>query len=251
MQNLFLMLFLVGGLAGGLRTLRLLARARRPGEFGDVIHRWSEKPLSSWRYEPSTATAVLVHTLSVVALGGAALVATSRPAAFDATSASDSPLLDILLPMAEVAGIGLVGYLVGTLVAFPLSRTRRPTVAFAIVKEGIAYGRTLMPWSWFSHFSIDEANGLLSFHSAFAPGLPSLISKPTTPQLAQELASTIREHLPGHAPPAPNAWYRTRHLLIPAMVVLCMAFVSAGWLAVRLPRESALSAIALSATLLV
>ncbi len=246
-------LFLLFGLcvlAGGLRTIRLRATSRRTGRTPDALHEWSERPLSSWRYEPYSSAAILVHALAISLLSVAALGTASNPATFNNPLVSNDTTMVLLVWIAEGGSISLVGYLLGSLVAFPLAALGRTPVAVAITEEGMIHGRTLLPWTWFSHFSIDRNRGILRLYSAFSPDLPSFVSKPTVSASLVELSDTLQEYLPRHPANGSRAWYRTKHLLIPTMILLCLPLVVAGWLASLLPQELALFAIALLTTVL-
>jgi hypothetical protein len=252
MPTLHLLVLLFGAwlIIGGIRTFHLLAASRSPAPGLNAIREWSERPLSSWRYEPYSAAAILLHTLAISSLGIAALDAVSTAGAFNALPAPSDTAPPVLLWIAEGGSISIVGFLVGSLVAFPLARLRRAPVAFAITEEGVVHGRTLMPWSWFSHFSIDSKGGVLRLYSAFSPDLASLISRPTPLAQLVDLGTALRPYLPTDSTPGNRAWYRTKLLLIPTMLSVCMPLSAVGWLATRLPRELALFAIALSTTVL-
>jgi hypothetical protein len=252
MPTLKLLLFLFGvcALAGGLRTFRLLAIRRRAGRTFPSLHEWSETPLSSWRYEPYSAAAILVHTLAITVLSIAALGAATNPDAFDDSLISNDKTMGVLIWIAEGGSISLVAYLLGSLVAFPLAALRRGPIAFAITEEGILYGHTLMPWHWFSHFSIDRLGGVLRLYSGFSPDLPSLVSKPTASASLAEIGETLQKYLPRQPATTNGGWYRTKHLLLPTMILVCIPLVSVGWLVSHLPRVLALFGVALSTAIL-
>jgi hypothetical protein len=57
--------------------------------------------------------------------------------------------------------------------------------------------------------------------------------------------------LPVHPSEGKRAWYRTKTLLLPTMLLACLAIVAAGWLATYLSRELALFVLAVLTALLV
>jgi hypothetical protein len=244
-----LLLFFIFMLVGGIRTFRLLAARRKGSSPAQALLRWSEKPLSSWRYEPYTAAAVLVHTLAICALSLATFSAAGKPATFSAPLFSNDRTMTILTWIAEGGSMALIGYLLGAALAFPVFSLRSTPIQMAITARGVVHGRTLLPWHWFSHFSIDQ-EGFLRLYSAFSPDLPSLISKPPTSALLAEVSKALQEYLPGGRADGNRAWYRTKFFLIPTMVLVCFPFVAATWFALRLPREMALFCIALLASAL-
>lgn len=243
-------LFGVFALFGGLRTFRLLAIRRRAAQNVHALHEWSEKPLSSWRYEPFSAGAILIHALALSTLGLAVLGAASNPSAFNDRFVGNDFNTIVLSWIAEGGSISLVGYLLGSVFAFPLASLRKSPIACAITEEGVMHGRTQMRWHWFSHFTIDRTQGLLSLHSAFSPDMSSVVLKPSSSGLLREIGNTLRAYLPDEPGSSRRAWYRTKHLLIPAMVLVCLPLVAAGWLAAYLPRELAMFMIAASTAIL-
>ena len=248
--RLLLFLFCTSTLAGSFRTLRLLANSRRSDRSMNTLHKWSEKPLPSWKYEPYSAAAVLIHLLAISVLSVAALNATSNPADFIDTSILNSTNMVVVVWIAEEGSISLVGYILGTLAAFPVASLIRTTVTSAIIRDGVIHGNTFIPWERFSHFSIDRNNGILRLYSAFSPDMPTLMSNPIKSVSLDELGDTLQEYLPVNPENSNRAWYQTKYLLIPTMILVCLPLVIVGWLASHLSRELALFAIALSTGIL-
>lgn len=246
--KILLLLFTAWALAGGLRTFRQLLIHRRPSQAFQTIEAWSERPLSSWRYEPYSAAAILVHTLAISALSIAALAAASSSVRFKILLIPNDTTTTALLWIVEGGSISLIGYLLGSVLAFPLVRLTRSPVAFAITEDGMVIGLTLLPWRWFSHFSVDSREGILRLYSAFSPDLPSLVSRPTRALPLTEIGATLQRFLPTHPAAGGRAWYRTKRLLIPTMILVSVPLVAAGWLASHLSRELALFVIALCTT---
>jgi hypothetical protein len=237
-------LFIVFVLIAGFRVSRMLDRVRQGGQPSNAIHQWYEQPLSSWKYEPFSMVAILIHSIASLLLAGAALVTASKPTSFDTTLFSNDITMFVLLWIVDGGSLSLAGYLVGSLATFPLASLRKKPIPYAITEQGIVHGNTLLPWRLFSYFSVDHNNGVIRFYSAFAPDLPSVVSKPT-PALFGEIAASLQKDLPERLANGSFAWYRTKYLLIPAMILVCFPFVAAGWLAFYLPRELALFAIAM------
>jgi hypothetical protein len=238
-------------LVGGLRTARLLAARRRGDAALAARYRWSEERLSSWKYEPYSAGAISIHTLAVSVLAIAALGAAANPDVFDDTLVPNDATMTALLWFADGGCISLVGYLLGSLLAFPVSSLGRGSIAFAITDEGIVHGRTLLPWRWFSHFSVDHLGGILRFYSAFSPDLPSVVSKPASSASLGEIIDQVEGYLPAQPAPMSRRWYRSKRMLMPTMILVCLPLVGAGWLASHLPRAMALFGTALLMAILV
>jgi hypothetical protein len=245
-----LLLFAVSMLAGGLQTFRRLVTLRRTGLTYQALREWMEEPLSTWRYEPYISAAVLIHILAILVLCVAVLSAATKPAAFNDPLLLSDRTMVILDWIAEGGSMMLVGYLAGSLVAFPFASFRRAPITAAITAEGMVHGHSLLPWRWFSHFSIDFNTGLLRLYSAFSPDLPNLISKPPVLTPLAEIEDTLQEYLPGQPATAGRAWYQTKYFVIPMMILVCLPLVAAGWFAASLPRTLALFANAVIASVL-
>jgi hypothetical protein len=248
----FFVFFIVGTMAGALYAYRLIMASRQPGQRSATLNQWWEKPLPAWKYEPHASAAILIHTLSVLVLGFLALSAASNPGIVNNPLYANDTIMMALVWFVEYGSILIVGYLLGSLlIGFPLIVFRKTPVAVAITEKGMAFGRNLLPWRWFSHFAIDRDAGILRLFSAFSPDLPSMTLKLPEPVPLVELDGTLQGFLPVHPPESSRAWYQTKYLLLPAMLLACLAIVAAGWLASRLSRELSLFAITLLTTLLV
>jgi len=242
------LLFAAGLVTGCWRGYRLLLTNRRTIVTTGTLHRWWGTRLSSWKHEPQVTVAVLVHTGAVALLGVVALAAARKPATFNRPPFTGDATMVGLAWLIESGSMLLGGYLVGALLAFPLASLERKPVAYAISADGMVYGRTLMPWRWFSHFSFERSTRLLWLYSSFAPDLPSFTLQ--LPEPVEELVQALAQHLPPGRPLATLAWYRTRRMLVPAMVLLSLIFIGLECLAAQMPRELALFSIVLFTTIL-
>ena len=248
--KLLLFLFWVTALAGGFRTVRRLITSRRSDTPLNAMHAWTEVSLPSWKYEPFSVAAILIHLLAISVLSFTALNATTNPSDFNDTGVLSSTNIVIMVWIAEGGSISLVGYMLGSLAAFPVASLIKIPVINAITRDGVVHGRTLMPWVWFSHFSIDRNSGLLRLYSAYTPDMPCFVSNPSESVPLDALKKTLQEYLPANSANGNRPWYRTKHLLIPTMILVCLPFVAAGCLASRLSRELALFAITLLTAIL-
>jgi hypothetical protein len=241
---ILIILFIVFMLIAGFRVSRMLARVRHGGRPSNTLHQWSEPPLSSWKYEPFSMAAILIHIIASLLLAGAALATASRPTSFDTAFFSNDITMLVLLWIVDGGSLSLIGYLVGSLATFPLASLRKEPILYAITEQGIVHGITLLPWRLFSYFSVDQNDGIIRFYSAFAPDLPSVVLKPSV-SLIDEISSSLRKYLPDHPVNVGLAWHRTKYMLVPTMLLLCFLFVAAGWFTFYLPRELALFSIAM------
>lgn len=243
-------LFLIGLLTGGLRVFRQLKIRKKVAQPFQGLYAWSERRLSSWRYEPYMSVAILIHTLGVSVLSLIALGAAENPTNLDNPWFTNDQTMVFLVWIGAGGSIALVGYLLGSMLAFPLTRLWQAPISMVITEQGMLHGSTLMPWSWFSHFSSDPSGGLLRIYSAFAPDLPSLVSKPPSSVGLDEIDKALQDYLPSQPPNPSRAWYRSRYWLIPTMIMVCLLLVGVGYIAHYLPRELALFGMAVSSAVL-
>jgi hypothetical protein len=248
--NHLLLLFFLGMCAGCLRADRTLTAHRLAENPGPALHRWKEELLSSWKYEPYTMTAIYLHILSMSLLSLASLGAAVNSPAFPGVLFPTDITQVFLTWIAEGGSLTFIGYLLGTSIAYPLSKLRRSTVHLSVNEEGILRGGMLLPWRWFSHFTIDPGSGILRLYSVFAPDLPALTSKPPEALDPTMLRGTLQKYLSNHPPVGKRAWFRSRYMLVPTMIATCLPWVALGWFFNRLPRELALFLCAVSMMLL-
>jgi hypothetical protein len=246
---ILIILFIVFMLIAGFRVSHMLARVRHDGRPSNALYQWSELPLPSWKYEPFSMAAIVIHIIASLLLAGAALATASRPTSFDTILFSNDVTMFILLWIVDGGSLSLIGYLVGSLATFPLASLRKEPLSYAIIEEGIVHGNTLLPWRLFSHFTVDRKDGIIRLYSAFAPNLPSVVSKPTA-TLIDEISRWLCKYLPDHPVNEGLAWYRTKYLLVPSMLLVGFLFVAAGWFTFYLPRELALFSIVMLMSIL-
>ena len=245
-------LFTVGMIAGAVRAYRLVMANRKAGQRDNTLYEWLEKPLPSWKYEYLATTALLIHTLSTLVLGFLALRAASNQGLIDNPLFAHDTTMISLVWFIQYGCILVVSYHLGSvLISFPLIVFRSQSVAIAITDKGISYGMYFMPWDWFSHFSIDRDGGILRLYSAFSLDLPSLTLKLPESISVGELDDTMDGFLPIRLSEGNHAWYRTKLLLIPTMLLACLLVIALGWLASLLSMELSLFVIALLTSLLV
>jgi hypothetical protein len=234
---------------GSVRAYRKLTASRKQIPAQAALYSWRQKRLSSWRYERYTIMAILVHTIAVISLGGAAITSAIKPTTLTGPLLAGDPIMVGLIWLSEGGSIALIGYLLGSVLGFPLASFEQAPAAYGVSEAGVIYGCRLLPWNWFSHFSFDRDKRLLSFYSAFAPNLPSFIAKLPEVIPVEELLVVLESRLPKTAN-RKIGWYQTKYALVPVMVLLCLPWIALGWLATWLPREWALFPIALCTTLL-
>jgi len=249
---LLFILTAVGAGIGAFRSYRLISASRKANPHSQALLEWSEKPLSSWRYEPYAAAAILIHTLAVSAFVPIALSAAYNPSLLDNPLFANDATMTLLDWFIQCGCMAVIGFQFGSvLIAFLLIIFRREMVSYALTEEGMVQGQNLLPWRWFSHLSVDSIRGILRMFSAFAPDLPSLISSPPGTFPLAELTDRIEGFLPLQPSKEKQSWYRSKIFLAPAIALVCILLVTTGWLALRLQRELSLFAITLIMSVLI
>ncbi len=239
--------FILGTLVGYIHTYSLLKSAPIPIQRPDIIFEWQEKPLSEWKYEPFSKSVILLHTLAILALSGIAIHATSNPG-YD-LSLTGNMIIIFMDWFSQYGSMALIGYLLGAMI-FSLLKVRK-TISYSIITEtGVTSGKIMLPWHYFSHFTMDHQNRILRLFSAFSPDLQTAITKIPGSISLTEVSNTLQKFLPDHPPEGRLAWYRTKFMLVPAMLLVCLPLLALGWLASSLPRSLALFAL-VSITVLV
>jgi hypothetical protein len=239
--------FILGTLVGYIHTYSLLKSAPIPIQRPDIIFEWQEKPLSEWKYEPFSKSVILLHTLAILALSSIAIHATSNPG-YD-LSLTGNMIIIFMDWFSQYGSMALIGYLLGAMI-FSLLKVRK-TISYSIITEtGVTSGKIMLPWHYFSHFTMDNQNRILRLFSAFSPDLQTAITKIPGSISLTEVSNTLQKFLPDHPPEGRHAWYRTKFMLVPAMLLVCLPLLVLGWLASSLPRSLALFAL-VSITVLV
>lgn len=242
---------ILGTAAGAWRAFRLIAASRKTSPRDDVLLEWSEKPLPSLKYEPFAVAAIFLHILAGLALGAIALHASANPGLAANPILSGEPSVIVMTSFIQCGSMAVIGYQLGAmLITIPLVLFRRQPITRALTEKGLVVGQAFLPWQWFSHYAIDSRDGILRLYSVFAPDLPSLGSRPPETVSLAKIDETLRGFIPDHPPAGAKAWYRTKHLLIPTMILVCLTLLLLGWLATHLQRELALFVIALLVNLL-
>ena len=245
-------LSIVGTIAGAIYAYRLIVTARQAGQRSDTLRAWSEMPLPSWRHEPHSTIAILIHTLAALGLGFVALRAASNDGILSSPLFANDAQMIVLVWFIQCGSILMVGFHIGSLlITFPLTVFRREPVALAITEQGVIHGRNTLPWHWFSHFAVDSEAGMLILYSPFSPDLPTLISKPPKSVSLVELGDTMHAFLPSHPSVGRRAWFQQKFYLVPTMILVCLSIIALGWLASSLQRELALFLMALLMVLLI
>jgi hypothetical protein len=238
--------YFLGVIAGAIYSYLMITASRKAGQRPGLLRTWLQMPLSSWRYEPDPTTAILIHTIAVLVISLLALSAASNNGILSIPLFTPDATIIALVWFIQCGSLLVIGYQLGALLlGFPLIVFRRAPVAIAITEQGMLFGSTFLPWHWFSHFSLASHEGILRLFSAFSPDLPSLILKPPDSIPLKELEDILHDFLPLQPAQAKRAWYQTKSLLVPIMLLACLPVIVITWLVSHLQRELALFGIAL------
>jgi hypothetical protein len=145
-----ILFFLLGLVFGCWRAYRLLITNRHPTSVPSALYQWEGMRLSSWKYQPQVSWAILVHLLATIALVSAGLYTARKPSLFNRPPFTTDKTMVSLDWFIEGGSMAVIGYLLGALLAFPLASFEKKPVTYAVSEEGMIYGKSLMPWAWFS-----------------------------------------------------------------------------------------------------
>ena len=248
-RMILIVLMLIGMAIGVFHTYSLLAASRKAYHRSDTLLDWTEEPLPAWKFEPYAMISSMIHTGAVLALSIAAINASVNPGILNDPLYHNETNMIVLSWIIRGGSIAIIGYQFGALLTMLLMITFRKTpVSIAVTEQGLLDGRTMIPWKWFSQYTAANEGGLLLFYSAFAPDFPTVILKPPASVNLVEFDKLLQVYLPQKNLNKNNSWYRTRLWLNPAIAVICMLAVIAGWLAAALPAELSLFVIAVLTT---
>jgi hypothetical protein len=250
--SFLLILFLFGIILGALRTSSQVRSSRRAAPKPGSLMAWTEKPLPAWRYETHAVAAILVHVLGILVLGLLALRTLLNDSILSNPLFTNDLTMIGLAWVIQCGGILFVGLQLGSsLIASFLVVFRKKSLGFAITEKGLLFDRNFMPWSWFSRYDVDSHSGIYRLYSAFLPDLPSLILKPPETVSLLELNKLLQQFLPKAQTNEKHAWYRTRFLLILAILIACLVTIYLGTLALNLTLELGLFTMFVLLTILV
>ena len=222
----------------------VISRRRRPFRLEGALLSWDESPPSVFRYDRFGAVLITAHASSVVALSLLLVCSINRSApspismGFESPSGQwlsamvgiDDPQVRQLSFLAAVLAAGIAGFLLGTIVVFPVVRWWRRPVAVHIHPNGVLYGQAATPWEEIGHWQADPKRRLVRLFSSADPHALSEILQPPTDNVFAEAVRLLRELVPDGRVDEGVPWHR--HKWVPALAFLAGiagALIVAGW----------------------
>ena len=201
---------------------------RAPRRYKDALLAWSERPLSSFKYDRISWVAIMIHGTSVVLIGLIVLVSfMTRP--FNAIASS------FIMMIVLVGMIAIVGQICGGLLFYPLALSLAGDRYIAISTEGILWAGNLIPWNAFCCFRLDPESNMIQLRSASLRGTPAFMLTPPK-EYASGVIDILQRHLPNENMVSPPSLVE-QFLLPITMAVVCIPVLIAACFVLQLPLE--------------
>lgn len=231
---------LVCAIIGFLVGWWVIRRERRPSACDGALLCWDEEPVSAWQQGRLAALLITLHASSVILLGIAFLLEMNIHPGQQTLFLVDATLF--LPPVASgqfnssvetiaAAGLQVVWFICGILLAFPFARHFVRPMHLAIMPNGVVKGPYLWEWSYLSHFTADPRSRLIRFYSSRMPDVACMAWRPPDENIYSQAVALLGQHLS----PSPSlpllVWYRRKSVLL-ALVLFAVTipFVATGWL---------------------
>jgi hypothetical protein len=231
---------LIGAIIGFVLGWRIIKRERKPSACDDVLLCWDEEPVSAWRQDWTIASFITLHSVSIIILailflldptwreGNQTLfLLDATPFMFAAERSKFHQTLYIL----ATCGVGLVWYICGNLLAFPLVRRWIRPIHLGIMSNGVVSGPHLWEWSYFSHFYVFPRTHFIRFYSNRTPELACMAWQPPDVNVFNQAVALLGQYLPTRPSRPMVSWYRRRSVLIGVLLLaITIPFVGMGLL---------------------
>jgi hypothetical protein len=202
--------FMIGVIIGisGLKSLR--SKFHEQAEI-----RWTQSPISPWRYETWNIIAISIHSLGLISFAALVVWSLTHNALFKLPADNPSFLLYALASFM----LFFTTYVSGVMVAYHFTKQWIRPVSYGISSDGLWYGGARVNWKSYSHYEIGPEQGLISLYSGYSPALRSWILQPPSESFAGILG-LIQQHLPAATGMEETAWQRSPLALVLAMSLL-------------------------------
>ncbi len=228
----------VAGVAVGFaRGWQAVRRSRTRTESAGSILVWNERSVSLWRLDWSVALFVTLHSASVLTLGVLFLLYAAHSDGqyklflLDATpympeGARQAFNRDLALVVA--AGLGVVGFICGSLLAYPVATRRINPIPMSINTGGTVHGLHASPWNAYSHHAADPHRRIIRFYSERIPEIACMAWKPPDQDTFKQALTLVEKHLPRSRSKTPVPWHRRRIAFIVLLLASTIPFVAGG-----------------------
>ena len=201
----------------GLKTLRSTTHAQ-------AEIRWTQLPLSPWRYETLTMVGITLHTLGLICLTVFVWLSLVQN-----NISLNAGLSWLLFAVAALAVI-FTTYSTGVAMAFHFAQPWIRPISYGISSNGLWYGGSLINWKSYSHYEIGPDDGLISLYSSYSPPLRTWVIQPPAESFSSALGFIQKNLSSMPAMDDPISWQRSPAALILEMLMLVtLALLPAVW----------------------
>ncbi len=202
MNNTVILAIVVGvaALAGGFAVFKGVRSVRAPRQYAGARFYWDEPAAESFSTDPGGQLAVLIHRTALVLTGSIAIAAALLRAQLQPVLSLALGWPGLLEDLVVVCALWIIGFAWGVSFFGPLAERLGGAHHYAVSDDGLLIGGNLLPWSSFSHFTLNAERGMVYIWSASLPGALGMVTAPSHPQSAEGLAAVLQEHLPSTDP---------------------------------------------------
>lgn len=231
-KPVLILLFWALAIYGMFDVIRRTRKMRAPRKYKEFIFAWRERSVSGFQADTVSWLATSIHWIVAFIVGLVEFFTLAvRP-----WSADPPSFLSITL----IGGfIGGIGYTWGGLLFTPIGLSVAGNRHCALSAEGVLYADNLIPWSAFSHFSVDQENSIIHlWSSSFRGGVGFVFTPPA--EHFTKIVGLLHNYLPDEnmvSAPGP-LWQWTFPLVVAAGC--CIPFLIAVPLTFLLSTEMAL-----------
>ncbi len=180
--------------------------------------RWTQSPLSPWRYETWNIIAISIHSIGLISLAALVMWSLTYNALFKLPA--DHPSF-ILYALASFI-LFFTTYVSGVMVAYHFMQQWIRPISYGISNDGLWYGGLRVDWKSYSHYELGPEHGLISLYSGYSPTLRSWVLQPPSEAFAGILG-LIQKNLPAARVVDDVPWQRSPLALVLAMSLLVIS----------------------------
>jgi hypothetical protein len=213
---------------GAFNMVRGARKMRAARKYRDFTLAWSERPLSSLKYDTISWIAISIHWISVVVIGLIeVLILATRP-----LPAAASSFLFIFILFGIIPA---VGYIWGSILFYPVAIALAGDRYLAISPKGVLWAGNLIPWSAFSYFGFDREKNIIRLWSDSLRGTIAFMFTPPQEHISGVI-DILQSHLQNEDTVSPPSFIE--QCIFPIlMAVGCIPIVIMTYLMLQLPLE--------------
>jgi hypothetical protein len=139
------------------------------------------------------------------------------------------------LTLVVAAGLGVVGFICGSLLAHPVATRRISPIPVSISTRGTVHGLYASPWHAFSHHAADPHTRTIRFYAERIPEIACMAWQPPDRDTFKQALTLVEQHLPRSRLKTPVPWHRHRIAFLVLLLAVTMPFVAVGLWVFRFP----------------